>query len=65
MALNRNQWSDLANVTVDFQVPRKVGNFLTELLLASHEGLCSMQCLSYLKCNSNDKATTSTSHHYH
>ena len=36
------------NAVMNFRIPQNAGNFLTEDLLASQEGLCSMEFVSSL-----------------
>jgi hypothetical protein len=38
----RDSWLTLLNTVMNFRFPKDVGNFFTEDLLASQEGLCSV-----------------------
>jgi hypothetical protein len=49
MAQDRDRWRDLLNAAMNFGVHKMRGIFrIVEDLLASHEGLCSMELVSYL-----------------
>jgi hypothetical protein len=45
LAQNRDQWRAVVNTVMNLQVTQKVGNFVTEWLLASQE-LCYMDLAS-------------------
>jgi hypothetical protein len=43
LAQDRDRWRVLVNAGMKLRVPEYAGNFLTEYLLASEKGLCSME----------------------
>jgi hypothetical protein len=46
---HRDRWRVLVTTVMNLQVPQNAGNFLTAKdLLASQEGLCSLELVSYL-----------------
>jgi hypothetical protein len=46
LAVERYRWRAVVTAERTVRVPYNVGNFLTEELLASQEGLCSMEVVS-------------------
>ena len=49
LAQDRDRWRDIVNSIIKLQVPQNAENFLiAEELLASQEGLCSVELVSWL-----------------
>ena len=49
---NRERWKFLMNAVMNLRVPQNARNFLiAEDMLASQEGLCSMELVSYHEIN--------------
>ena len=45
---DRNSWPTLVNAIINHQGPKNLGNFMTEDLLYSVEGLCSKELVRWL-----------------
>ena len=45
---DRDRWAALVKVVMKVKVSKQVGNFMTEKMLATQEGPCSMELVSQI-----------------